>query len=249
VTSEEILQAVAEAAVAEEEIDVLSAKYIPVANRGSLLFFAISDLASIDPMYQYSLIWFKDLFVKGCVASEKTDDMEKRVVIMNDYITYSLYVNVCRSIFETHKLMFSFLLTIKIMMGQDKIDMGEWRFLLSGGKLAGGVAKPDVGWLEEGVWIEFLNLAQLDSFKNIEQHVAANIDAWHKLYNDLAPQDATLPGEWSHLNSLQRLCVLRCLRPDKCVPALQVTVPVGFLTQTQTQTQTQTLTLILPPQP
>ena len=117
-------------------------------------------------------------------------------------------------------------ITIKIMMGQDKIDMGEWRFLLSGGKLAGGVAKPDVGWLEEGVWIEFLNLAQLDSFKSIEQHVAANIDAWHKLYNDLAPQDATLPGEWSHLNSLQRLCVLRCLRPDKCVPALQSFVEI-----------------------
>merc|ERR1719424_1873969 len=104
VTSEEILQAVAEAAVAEEEIDELSSKYIPVANRGSLLFFAISDLASIDPMYQYSLIWFKDLFIKGCVASEKSDDMDTRVVNMNDYITYSLYVNVCRSIFEAHKL-------------------------------------------------------------------------------------------------------------------------------------------------
>ena len=64
VTSEEILAAVAEAAVAEEEIDQLSSKYIPVATRGSLLFFAISDLAQIDPMYQYSLIWFKDLFVK-----------------------------------------------------------------------------------------------------------------------------------------------------------------------------------------
>ena len=35
-----------------------------MAKRGSLLFFAISDLAQIDPMYQYSLIWFKDLFVK-----------------------------------------------------------------------------------------------------------------------------------------------------------------------------------------
>ena len=113
-TSEEILQAVAEAEVAEHEIDALSAKYIPVAKRGSLLFFAISDMAQIDPMYQYSLVWFKDLFVKGCVAAEKDDDLERRVVLLNDYITYSLYVNVCRSIFEAHKLMFSFLLTIKV---------------------------------------------------------------------------------------------------------------------------------------
>ena len=153
--------------------------------------------------------------------------MDTRVVNMNDYITYSLYVNVCRSIFETHKLMFSFLLTIKIMMGQDKVDLSEWRFLLSGGKLAGGAPKPEVDWLEEGVWIEFLNLAQLDNFKGIEAHVAANIEAWEKVYNDPAPQDATLPGDWQKLNSLQKLCVLRCLRPDKCVPALQVTRPAG----------------------
>ena len=77
------------------------------------------------------------------------------------------------------------------------------------------------------MWIEFLNLAQLGNFKGIEAHVAANIEAWEKVYNDPAPQDATLPGDWQKLNSLQKLCVLRCLRPDKCVPALQVTRPAS----------------------
>ena len=39
---------------------------------------------------------------------------------------------VCRSLFEAHKLLFSFLMTIKIMMGDDRIDALEWRFCISG---------------------------------------------------------------------------------------------------------------------
>ena len=51
---------------------------------------------------------------------------------MNDYFTFSLYENVCRSLFEKHKLLFSFVLTIKIRQGDNKIDNQEWRYLLSG---------------------------------------------------------------------------------------------------------------------
>ena len=39
---------------------------------------------------------------------------------------------VCRRLFEAHKLLFSFLMTIKIMMGDDRIDALEWRFCISG---------------------------------------------------------------------------------------------------------------------
>ena len=35
-----------------------------VALRASLLFFCISDLATVDPMYQYSLSWFIALFIR-----------------------------------------------------------------------------------------------------------------------------------------------------------------------------------------
>lgn len=36
--------------------------YRPVPRRASLLFFCIADLASLDPMYQFSLSYFSRLF-------------------------------------------------------------------------------------------------------------------------------------------------------------------------------------------
>lgn len=70
-TSNEIAARVAEAEATEREIDATRELYRPVASRASLLFFAISDLASVDPMYQYSLTWFCNLFVKGIEEAPK----------------------------------------------------------------------------------------------------------------------------------------------------------------------------------
>lgn len=43
--------------------------YRPVAERTAGLFFCITDLANIDPMYQYSLGFFVNLFVAAIVNS------------------------------------------------------------------------------------------------------------------------------------------------------------------------------------
>lgn len=40
-------------------------QYRSISIRGSLLYFVITDLALIDPMYQYSLGYVKNLFVKA----------------------------------------------------------------------------------------------------------------------------------------------------------------------------------------
>lgn len=51
--------------VAEEtklEIDTVRNGYQPVSVHSSILFFCISSLSNIDPMYQYSLSWFIALY-------------------------------------------------------------------------------------------------------------------------------------------------------------------------------------------
>ena len=46
----------------ERHIDEIRNGYRPAAIHSSILFFVISDLANIDPMYQYSLSWFIKLY-------------------------------------------------------------------------------------------------------------------------------------------------------------------------------------------
>lgn len=52
-----------------------------------------------------------------------TDVVETRIANINEFFTFNLYSNVCRSLFEKHKLMFAFLLCTRIMMNENKIDM------------------------------------------------------------------------------------------------------------------------------
>lgn len=72
---------------------------------------------------------------KGIQCSEPSSDVQQRILNLNSFFTYSVYKNVCRSLFENHKLLFSFLLTMKILEGQKEVDPVEWRFLISGTSL------------------------------------------------------------------------------------------------------------------
>ena len=82
--------------------------------------------------------------MNGIRNSEAADDIAQRIENLNSYFTYSLYQNVCRSLFERHKLLFSFILTTRILQGQGRIDPAEWRFLISGqsGKVRQTVKAP-----------------------------------------------------------------------------------------------------------
>ena len=63
------------AAATELEIDQTRNGYRPVATHASILFFCISDLANIEPMYQYSLVWFINLYIQSIANSNKSTNL------------------------------------------------------------------------------------------------------------------------------------------------------------------------------
>lgn len=223
VTSNEISAKVQEAEKTEKEIDATRELYRPVAIRASLLFFCISDLALIDPMYQYSLMWYIDLFIRGIAASETSDDIEERGKNLNEYFTLSLYNNICRSLFEAHKLLFSFTLAIKILKHRGVIDDHDWRFLLSGATSEDkSTPNPAPEWLTDQNWNEILNLSKLPNFEGFADDFKDNIGVYKTLFdsND-AHREELSPSFEEKLSNFQRLCVLRCIRADKVVLAIQ----------------------------
>ena len=82
VTSNSIAAKVEEAEKTEKEIDTTRELYRPVAARASLLFFCISDLAAVDPMYQYSLLWFSSLFIRGIEEAPKVGSLLQGAMLL-----------------------------------------------------------------------------------------------------------------------------------------------------------------------
>ncbi|CAL8075896.1 unnamed protein product [Calicophoron daubneyi] len=220
--SEEITVKQAVAEKTQVEIDAARNGYKPVAEHGSLLFFCISDLSNIDPMYQYSLTWFINLFLSSIANSEKSSELEERIELLNSYFTTSVYNNICRSLFENHKLLFSLLMCYSLMKNQNKVDENVWRFLLTGGvALDNPHPNPCPQWLSEKSWAEIVRASELPQLVGLMDDVKAQPDMWRKMYDDAEPHRFVPNGKFSKLTGLDKLVVLRCLRPDKVVPGIQ----------------------------
>lgn len=53
--SAEIVKKLEETEVIEKEINDNRNLYLPISIRGTVIYFVVSDLSGIDPMYQFSL--------------------------------------------------------------------------------------------------------------------------------------------------------------------------------------------------
>ncbi|XP_012866608.1 PREDICTED: dynein heavy chain 3, axonemal [Dipodomys ordii] len=220
--SEEISEKQEIASMTETQIDETRMGYKPVAVHSATIFFCISDLANIEPMYQYSLTWFINLYVHSLAHSPKSDELDLRIQYIIEHFTLSIYNNVCRSLFEKDKLLFSFLLTIGIMKEKNKINEEVWYFLLTGGiALDNPFPNPASEWLSEKAWAEIVRASSLPKMKGLMEHFEQNTQEWKLIYDSAWPHEETFPGSWKFLEGLEKMVILRCLRPDKMVPAVR----------------------------
>lgn len=127
--------------------------------------------------------------------------LEERLKSMNDYFTYSLYENICRSLFEKHKLIFSFMLTTKILFGDDALDVNEFRYLLIGPSAEVKIPANPTTWISENGWPtvykEFQGMSTtLKDFKGIDEYFMEKPDEFKHIFDSTNAHEETLPQYW-----------------------------------------------------
>lgn len=119
-----------ESELTEATIDQIRKEYIPMARRGSILYFCVQDLMRIDFMYQYSLQWFIQLYCQSIDQTEAAASIPERLTNLINHFTLFLYQTICRSLFDEHKQLFALLLAIRIAQFDGRINLKELKFLM-----------------------------------------------------------------------------------------------------------------------
>ncbi|KAF3429654.1 hypothetical protein E2986_08409 [Frieseomelitta varia] len=208
------------------EIDYARDEYKPVSEHGSVLFFCISELANIDPMYQYSLPWFIHLYEMSIANSERDENLNVRINNLNAYFTASIYRNVCRSLFEKDKLIFSFVLCIGLLRADKKVNEEFWTFLLAGDvALDNPYPNPGTPWLTDKSWNEIVRATSLPGLEQLRQSFEMQTSHWKAYYDSSSPHMESFPHPFENeTESLKKLVILKCIRPDKIVAAVRMFV-------------------------
>lgn len=162
----------------------------------------------------------------------KAHVLEDRLKNLSDCFTAMLYKNVCRSLFEKHKLLFSFLLSVKIMQGEERIDGDELRFFLQGttsldleepNPLANGE-----GWLTDKTWGEIIAAGKLSAMSGFTEKFKENLAVWEGVFVAADPLAEIEEVVGDAYVPFQKLCLLRAIRPDTVIPGVQ-----NFVSQVQ----------------
>ncbi|KAJ1478477.1 dynein heavy chain and region D6 of dynein motor-domain-containing protein [Baffinella frigidus] len=160
--------------------------------------------------------------------SEPSQDLAVRLKNLDDFFTYFLYKMVCRSLFEKDKLLFSFLLCTRIMRADSQLTDNELKFLVT---VPSGIPQP-------------LNLKPPTRKPSTPEPSTLNLQpsTLNPQPSTLNPQPSTLnpqpqhvfesgepyketfPGKWAECTPFVRLLIMRCIRPDKIVPAVMMFV-------------------------
>ncbi|XP_048510723.1 dynein axonemal heavy chain 7 isoform X3 [Athalia rosae] len=215
----------------EARIEVFRQSYRPIAKHSSALYYTVTDLPSVDPMYQYSLAWFINLYIMSIETASRSKVLEKRLMFLRETFTYNLYQNVCRSLFEKDKVLYSFVLYSTILVATNEINRDELTFFLSGGIGLTNTAKnPASNWLSDKSWDEMCRANDtLPSFSGFVNDFCINISHWQEFYDLINPQDASIPQPWEQkLSPFQKLIVMRMIRPDKVTNKVMQFVEAGM---------------------
>lgn len=222
--SDEIKVALEQSEILMKKIDDTRETYRGCGKQAAILYFVLNDLNKIDPMYQFSLDWYKALFMRS-IEESREHMFQDRIKSITKYHTLQVYKQACRSLFEKDKLLLSMQMCVRLQMDAGEVNPEEWNFFLRGGQVldrATQAPKPPFDWITQQAWdnITELEKAIPETFTGISNAISLNNKEWLRWFLSVTPappESAQLPGEWETKcdDKLKKMIVLRCFRTDR----------------------------------
>ncbi|KAL0246239.1 hypothetical protein GEMRC1_007451 [Eukaryota sp. GEM-RC1] len=224
-TSSVITERVKESEETEIQINTARESFRPMATRGSLLYFVITDLALVDNMYQTSLGYFNSLFSHVLKTAPANDDLTLRLESLIDGVTSLVYKNICRGLFERDKLTFSFLISTSILRNSGVISAENWAFFLKGpSTFDSELPKSPFDFIDAIIWESLFYLDRMSSFIGLIDSIKSGTTSWKEWIINGTIDDEP-PAPWDKkLVLFEKLILVKVLKPTSTIFAISAFV-------------------------
>lgn len=218
--AEEVAQRIEQAEVSEKQNAELCEIYRSVAVRGSILFFTLPDLPGVDPMYQYSLEFFKNLFINCILVPHEAPDVDTRLKDLIDLMTYRMYASVSRGLFAKHQVFYAFLLITSVLRGEKVIPESEWDLLVRGPSNLPD--EDEIGSPDESInsfnWRRIVAIGKYcKPLENLASDISSNFEEFREFF--ISERTLDLPKRYDSLTPFQRVLLIATACPRKLIIA------------------------------
>lgn len=170
----------------QRDLEKLRNGYRPAAKRGAVLFFALSDMSTVNAMYQYALAAYLDVFTFSLRKSVPDTVLAKRLNNIIKTLTENIYCYGCTGIFEKHKLLFSFQIATKLALRDGTLSQAELDFFIKGSVILTKSERTcPAKWLSEKSWEDMLRLSAdfPDPFGTLPDHFSKYTNDWKEVFS------------------------------------------------------------------
>ena len=157
-------------------------------------------------------------------VAEKAGLASKRTANIIEAMTYVVYRYINRGLYEKDKLMFVFIVTVKIMVTAGLLDASDVAVFLRGGAALdiNSVGKKKPVWLSNESWLNAVQLADHSAFfRSLPDSLVRNEAMWRRWYEDNEPEQQPIPdfdmamSENVDVGPWLRLLLVRSMRMDR----------------------------------
>ncbi|CAL1684795.1 unnamed protein product [Lasius platythorax] len=203
-----------------EDINKFRDTYLQFADHCAGLFCTLTTLSNLNHMYRFSFSWFIQLYVTSIETSNRSVVLEKRLQFLKSSFTRNLHSSVCRSLFEKHKLLYSFLLCMKILMDARQITREEVEFFVSSdAEDDRDPVESAPEWLSTDKWRQICKLSgTVPELGELANDLRSNGAAWQKYCSAIPFRSHLMPRPWADsMTQFQRLMLVKIVRRDKII--------------------------------